>query len=290
MDDREFRDQMVRLAEPVTATSNAVDAVVDRVGAKRRHRVIGVAAVVALAVAVGGVAAVRLNDTGAALQPTGSRAVTMRASSFGAAGIYLRATTTFDDDRRIVGYGVVRAGTTVQVHGSVWADVRGFDDDDPYPFTVPAGTPVSIEGPVEPRCGDPIPGEFVFTIRSVEHGQPTEDTLVASNPEAYESARADWCSQGVQVRTGNASISDGVARVQLVITNPGPDPVSVEVPDFLVGGAHWAAASTTAAPGGTTVLVLHGTGASRNGPVPWLLGGLLIDGEPFEWTGEGSWI
>jgi hypothetical protein len=295
MDEHEFRDQLVRLAEPISATPRALDAVTDRVGAKRRTRNVGVVVAAGLALVAGGAAAAHLTKSGPPTEPTGVEEVnTVEMSAFANAyGVNVSMTTSFDDDRRIVRGGVVRAGTEVDDSAFVFADVAGYDDDDPYPFTLPADTDMNLTGYLQPSCADPPPEEIVFEVHSVRHGQATVDSFVSSNLSAYESALTDWCGQDVQVMTGNASITtDGIAKVEIVVINPGPDPVSVEVGEFSAEGAHWEAASTTAAPGETTRLVLHGTGVRQNGsqPTPWENGYVLIDGKSYEWTDTNSWI
>jgi hypothetical protein len=295
MDEREFRDQLVRLAEPISTTPRAMDAVADRVVAKRRTRNVGLVVAAGLALVAGGAAAVHLTKSGPPTEPTGVEEVdTVRLSAFANAyGVEVSITTSFDDDRRIVSGGIVRAGREVDDSAFVFADVAGYDDDDPYPFTLPADTDMKLIGYLQPSCADPPPEEIVFELHSVRDGEATVDTFVPSNLSAYESALTDWCDQDAQVMTGNASITtDGIAKVEIVVINPGPDPVSVEVREFSAEGAHWDAASITAAPGKTTRLVLHGTGVGQNAsqPTPWESGYLLIDGKPYEWTDTNSWI
>jgi hypothetical protein len=160
MDEREFRDQLLLLAEPIAATPKAVDAVAERVGAKRRHRVIGAAAVVALVVAISGVAVASLRDSDTAMPPTGTRSVEM-STFVDQWGVRLIVTTSFDEELRIVEGGVGRAGGAVDPDAYVWPHLDSYVSARPYPFVLPAGTDVTVEATVTPNCGDEPPADHL---------------------------------------------------------------------------------------------------------------------------------
>jgi hypothetical protein len=292
MDELEFRDQLLLLAEPIAATPKAVDAVVGQVGAKRRRRVIGIVAVVAFAVAVGGAAASLSGSDSDTLEPIGPHKVEL-STFVDQWGVRLIVTTSFDEDRRIVEGGVGRAGSAVDTDAYVWPHLDSYVSAHPYPFVLPAGTDVTVEATVTPNCGDGPPSRITLAIRSELGGANMLDRLEVANPEEYLPALSDWCDRGLQMMLSRATITvDGKAHVAFSITNPGPRTASVVVPAFSADGATWAAASTEVPPGETVTLRLEGTGVSQamNQPVPWTDGRMRVGGRPFSYSSiNGPW-
>jgi hypothetical protein len=199
-------------------------------------------------------------------------------------GVYLGVDVTFDSQRGLDD-GYFQAGDMrYPVH--FWTSAT--DDDYGQSDLIPAhpGERVLIEvTDAIPDCSvDPAASLDLHVTSQMPDGTRHVDRFTVSNREAYADAVADWCASGVRVMTGNASITtDGIATVKLLVTNPGPKPVSVQAPALSAEGAHWQAASLTVAPQTTATLVLHGTRVNQNAsqPVPWADGRLLIDGKPF---------
>jgi hypothetical protein len=208
-------------------------------------------------------------------------------------GVYIGVDVVFDSARGLDD-GYFQAGAS-RYQVQFWTEATDCDCEYPDPLPAHAGETVLIEATSAiPDCTIDPPDSIELVVNSrMPNGSSETNRFVVSNPDAYGKAVEEWCTGGVRVMTGNASVTlDGIAGVDLLVTNPGPHPIVVDVPEFSADGAHWEAASATVAPRETATLRLHGTGVRQSGgqPVPWEGGRLLVDGEPLRFDDPNSWI
>ncbi len=201
-------------------------------------------------------------------------------------GIRLGIEPSYPEDRVLTSPSV-NVGD-LEGSGGLWpmggVDHEGEDLD---PLSLPAGTPVSYEVTVKPSCHDfekSPPIQFFLPAR-LPDGNEVGDTLVPSNPEAYEPAIRLWCKVGVAVQAGGGSLGDGdePSRVALLIGNAGPDEIEVEVPALESGGASWEELSMTVPAGRQVTKIVLGWGVrcDSSQEVPWADGRLVINGKPW---------
>jgi hypothetical protein len=300
MTDQRLRERLHQRAEEAHAEPIDYQRLWDDAHSRRRRRwVLGAGLCAAGLVGASAATALVFQGTRSSdPSPTSNRhqdnrsTVTIRTGSYDW-GVYIGVDVTFGSARGLDD-GYFRAGTA-RYPVQFWTQATDCDCEYPDPLPAHPGEKVLIEATSAiPDCSmEPADSvELVVTSRMPD-GTTETDRFDAVNASAYASAVDQWCAGGPRVMTGDARVTlDGEATVHLDVTNPGPDPILVQVPEFSADGAHWDAASATVAPRETATLLLHGTGVRQNGrqPVPWEGGRLLVDGSPFPFHDPNGWI
>ncbi len=159
---------------------------------------------------------------------------------------------------------------------------------------LPAGTPAVLEGSSRPHCdGDWSEIDVSFSVTTRGSGGSTErHQYTPHQPDALAAAMEKWCAQGPDVSAELVYLAaDGYAVVDVAVTNPGPEVISVAVPAYSDDRVSWTAASTTVGPGQQVRFNIHGAQiACEPGELAsWEEGRLLIDGKPFDVYSAGGW-
>jgi len=288
MDEREFRDQLLLLAEPITATPIAVDAVVERVGVKRRNRI--VVGAIAAAVVIAGVTAIAISgqrSTG----PVGSPDDITISTYVDKWGVRLQMTTVFPDDREVIA-GHVEVGNATG-RATIYAN-DGTDPDagPPVPLRLPAGTSADVEATVQPDCADGMPDRIAFAITSrLADGSSVVDRYAPESTDVYESAYRIWCHVGVGIQVGGGGLAEGQAFVAVRIVNSTTDDITFEMPALDGVGVQWQALSTTVHAQDQANLTAVGQGfrCGEGMPVPWSIGRILVNGKPYDIPVSDVW-
>jgi len=251
-----------------------------------------VVGLVALGVAVGlgSVAALALSDSGTTAgrgAATQSKKMDVYVDEF---GVRVGMQTTFDEAVTLSS-PILRAGA-LHDRASLWPeDDKDHEFEDLDPLTLAAGTPVLIEGKLRPDCDGSDPGsEVLFSVKVRTGDEPAATSrFSASNSQLLRGATKKWCALGPHVRVHRSSVApNGAAIIRLVLTNPGPDAISVEIPAYATPHVSWTAASASVPEGEDVDLVVRGTNiqCQRGEEASWLEGRMRIDGKPFVVTSD----
>lgn len=210
-------------------------------------------------------------------------------------GIRLSIARTYPEDR-VLTTPSVRVGDVVG-DGHLWPrDGVDHESEDLDPLSLPAGTEVLYEVTVKPDCRDDVEEspkiQFAIPGKS-PGGRHVVDTLVPSNPEAYEPAFRLWCDVGVTLQAGGGSLTreDGRARVALLINNAGPHEILVEMPALSSGGATWQELAATVPAGRSVTRIVEGSGVrcDSDQEVPWADGRIIVNGKPLSVPVADAW-
>jgi hypothetical protein len=289
MDEREFREQMLLLAEPIAATSNAVDAVVGRVSAKRRNRVVVGTITTGLVViaAASAIATSGQRSTG----PVGSPDDLKISTYVDKWGITLQMTTVFPDERELTA-GHVEVGNATGKATTYANDGTDPDAGPPVPLSLKAGVSVLVEATVQPDCAAGMPERVAFTINSqLSGGRSVVNQYAPDSTVFYESAYRLWCHVGVGIQVGGGGLSGGDAGVAVRVVNSTSEDITFEMPALDAEGAQWDSLSATVPAGGEKALTAigHGVKLGVGQDVPWQMGRILVNGEPYDVPVSDVW-
>ncbi len=206
-------------------------------------------------------------------------------------GIVLHTKVTFAEPVTLTDPNL-RVGE-IEAEGELWPlDGQDHEGEDLDPLRLLAGTSVLIQGLIRPICD----GSDVRTIISVTSQNSAGETLLnhfpARNPSDLASATHKYCGQGPTVSAEmNHMSADGDAVIGVVVVNPGPNEITVEVPAYSNEHVSWTALTGTVPAGERVRFEIHGTqvGCEPGERASWEGGRLLIDGEPFIVTSDDAW-
>lgn len=207
-------------------------------------------------------------------------------------GIWITTEVTFPDD-------VTLSDPTLHVGGShdtasLWPlDGRDHEGEDLDPLAVPAGTSVAVSGMTRPLCDSDQIKAVHFTVAVSQHdGSPMVHEYSPENQVAMPPAVRQWCTQGPTVTAGMERLEpDGDAVIGVYVTNPGPTPITVEIPAYVDEHVSWTETTAVAPPGERTRLEIHGrhVGCEPGEIASWADGRLLLDGEPYTVEMTDAW-
>ncbi len=247
----------------------------------------------AVAVGLGSVAALALSDSGTQggrQAATQSKKMDVFVSEF---GVRVGMQTTFDEAVTLSS-PALRAGA-LHDKASLWPeDDKDHEGEDLDPLKLAAGTPVLVEGQLRPDCDGSDPGtNIVFSVQVRRAGGPVATSqFSASHTQFLRNATKTWCALGPRVRVHRSSIApNGAAIVHLVLTNPGPDTISVEIPAYADKQVSWSPASASVPEGEDVDVVVRGANiqCQRGEKGSWLEGRMRIDGKPFVVSSDDGW-
>lgn len=215
----------------------------------------------------------------------------------------------FDVDVRDDGVGITTevafpnevtlSNATLQVGDSrdaawLWPlDGRDHEGEDLDPLTVPGHTRVAVSATIRPSCdGDAIQTVRLAVTVSQRDGATQVHEYTAVNQLAMPPAVRTWCAKGPTVTAGMEHLEpDGDAVIGVYVINPGPDPITVEIPAYTDEHVSWAKATAVAPPGEKTRLEIHGmhVGCEPGEIASWANGRLLLDGQPYKVKMDDAW-